>query len=480
VNSYDDDAPHHECGVFAIIGHPEAARLTYLGLYGLQHRGQESAGIISSDGELHYKHRGMGLVADVFDETSLDLLVGHMAVGHVRYSTAGGSNLNNAQPISGDLRHGPMAVAHNGTLVNANSLRYELMKSGALFFSTADSEVLLHLISHSVSENGLEDALGMAMRRVSGAFSTCVMGRSRLFGFRDPKGFRPLCIGKLDDSWILCSESCALDIINADYVREVAPGEIVELGPDGIKSYRYTEEQPETKCIFEYIYFAKPDSRIFGGSVYPMRKKIGAQLALECPVEADMVIPVPDSSTVAALGYSETSGIPYEFGIIRNHYIGRTFIEPQQRIRDFGAKIKYNPLPNLLEGKRVVIVDDSIVRGTTMRKIVKMIRRAGAKEIHLRVSSPMLQNPCYYGIDIPTRSELIAATHSLDEIAKHLRVDTLQYLSVQGLLKAADGLEGGFCDACFSGNYPVPFEDKRGCDDRIEYELDKPLLDGIE
>ncbi len=453
---YDEDKPRHECGVFGIINHPEASRLTYLGLYALQHRGQESAGIVSSDGERHYRHKGMGLVADVFHEAELDRLVGTAAVGHVRYSTSGSSSLQNAQPVAGDLALGPVAVAHNGNLVNALELRSELLSRGAVFSSTSDTEVLLHLIGSTFAET-LEDGIGAAMRRVSGAFSMAVLYRERLFGIRDPKGFRPFCIGRMKDTWILASETCALDIIDAQYVRDVEPGEIVELSAEGIKSYRFAERQPLAQCVFEYIYFAKPDSLIYGHPVYAVRKRIGEQLSLECPVEADMVIPIPDSSNVAALGYAQASGIPYEIGIIRNHYVGRTFIEPQQTIRDFGAKIKHNPLPGLLEGKRLVVVDDSIVRGTTTRKIVKMLRRAGAKEIHLRISSPMVMNPCFYGIDIPTRTELIAANSTLDEIRRHLRVDTLHYLSIEGLHKAAGAAGGGYCDACFSGNYPVKF-----------------------
>lgn len=455
MNRYDDK-PAHECGVFGIINHPEAARLTYLGLYALQHRGQESAGIVSSDGDRHYRHKGMGLVADVFHEAELNRLAGSAAVGHVRYSTTGSSSLSNAQPIAGDLTMGPVAVAHNGNLVNALELREDLLRQGSVFSSTSDTEVLLHLIASTFADT-LEDALGAAMRRVSGAYSMAVLYRERLFGIRDPRGFRPFCIGRFRDSWILSSETCALDIIDAEYVRDVEPGEIVELSSAGIKSYRFAERQPLAQCIFEYIYFAKPDSLIYGHPVYAVRKRIGEQLALESPVDADMVIPIPDSSNVAALGYSKASGLPYEIGIIRNHYVGRTFIEPQQTIRDFGAKIKHNPLPGLLEGKRLVVVDDSIVRGTTTRKIVKMLRRAGAREIHLRISSPMVMNPCFYGIDIPTRTELIAANSTLEEIRRHLRVDTLHFLSIEGLRKAAGGVPGGFCDACFSGVYPVKF-----------------------
>ena len=471
---HDHDKPMHECGVFAVMNHPEASHITYLGLYGLQHRGQESAGMVTSDGERHYAHKGMGLVADVFHEDELNRLAGGAAVGHVRYSTTGTSTLKNAQPISGELRYGPIAVAHNGNIVNAYTLRRELIEAGAVFSSTSDSEILLHLIGQTVADT-LEDALGVAMRRVHGAFSMAVLLRNRLFGIRDPRGFRPFCIGQLNDSWILTSETCSLDIIGAEYVRDVEPGEIVEITPEGIKSYHYAEPQPQAQCIFEYIYFAKPDSLVYGKPVYEVRKRIGAQLARENGVPADMVVPIPDSSNVAALGYSQESGIPYEIGIIRNHYIGRTFIEPQQSIRDFGAKIKHNPLPHTLAGKRLVVVDDSIVRGTTTRKIVKMLRRAGAAEVHLRISSPMVVNPCFYGIDIPTRAELIGATHTLEEIRKHLRVDTLHFLTIEGLHEAVGSGRTGFCDACFTGDYPVRFE-KTGKD---VLETSPLLLEGL-
>ncbi len=452
----------HHCGVFAIANHPEAANMTYLGLYALQHRGQESAGIVTSDsdnGGRARKYVGMGKVAEVFDETTVRALGGDRAVGHVRYSTTGQSDLRNAQPIHSEYHAGWVAVAHNGNLVNTLSMRSELEAKGSIFHSTTDSEILVHLLAHDQSGDFV-NAVKTAVRRMRGAFSMVIMNQDCVIGVRDPLGVRPLTMGTLDDATIFASETCALDIIGATPVRTVEPGEMVIVDRTGnVSSIRYAQEERYAQCIFEYIYFSRPDSSIYGVSVYPVRKNIGRVLSEECPIDADLVVPVPDSSIVAAIGYSEVSGIPMEWGLIRNHYIGRTFIEPTQRIRDFGARIKYNPVPGVLDGKRVIIVDDSIVRGTTMRKIVKMIRRAGAKEVHLRISAPTWTHPCFYGIDTPQRSKLIGATHTLEEIRKHLRVESIHYITVEGLHKAVGAKDGEYCDACFTGKYPIPFKE---------------------
>jgi amidophosphoribosyltransferase len=398
----------------------------------------------------------MGMVYDVFKQEALDGLPGEMAIGHVRYSTAGSSHLVNAQPILVDYARGPLAIAHNGNLVNAQVLRSELEERGSIFQSTSDSEVIVHLVARS-AEKDLRASLTEALRQVKGAYSLLVMDRENLIAARDSYGFRPLCLGKLQDAYVVASESCAFDIVDAEYIRELEPGELLVINRSGVHSYSIGNSRPARKglCIFELIYFSRPDSVIFGRDVERIRHNLGAALYREAPVEADLVIPVPDSSNAAALGYAHESGIPFEMGLIRNHYIGRTFIEPSQSIRDFGAKIKYNPLKTALQGKRVVVVDDSIVRGTTSRKIVKMIRSAGAKEIHTRISSPPITHPCFYGIDTPTRKELIASTHDIEEIRKYLRVDTLHYLSVEGLVKAAGGEPKDFCLACFTGNYPI-------------------------
>ncbi len=446
----------HECGVFGVFGHPEAANITYLGLYALQHRGQESAGIVSChEGRMH-RHREMGMVHDVFTEETLDRLSGESAIGHVRYSTTGSSLLVNAQPILVDYARGPLAIAHNGNLVNAQVLRAELEERGSIFQSTSDSEVIVHLVARS-PKKGLRDSLIEALRQVKGAFSLLVMDQENLIAARDPYGFRPLCLGKLKEAFLVASESCAFDIVDAEFVRELEPGELLVINRSGVHSFSVGDTKPSRMglCIFELIYFSRPDSVVFGRDVERVRQNLGAALHRERPVEADLVIPVPDSSNAAALGYFHESGIPFEMGLIRNHYIGRTFIEPSQSIRDFGAKIKYNPLKTALRGKRIVVVDDSIVRGTTSRKIVKMIRNAGAKEIHTRISSPPITHPCFYGIDTPTRKELIASTHEVEEIRKYLRVDTLHYLSVEGLVKAAGGERDDFCLACFTGDYPI-------------------------
>jgi len=444
------------CGIFGILGRPEAANLTYLGLYALQHRGQESAGIVVSDGESLHLERGMGHVAEVFTEARLRRLgKGTLAIGHVRYSTAGSSQLKNAQPIMAAYRHGGVALGHNGNLVNAHLLRAELERRGSIFSSTTDSEVIVHLIARSSSDD-LVEAAAEALGPVSGAYSLVVMNETELLGIRDPHGFRPLSLGRLKDAWVLASESCAFDLIEATFVRDLEPGEFLHITPRGMKSYRPLPPGRRSQCIFEYIYFARPDSLLFGQNVAIVRKALGRQLVHEAPAEADLVIPVPDSGVPAALGYSQESGIAFDHGLIRNHYVGRTFIEPQQNIRHFGVKIKLNPVREILEGKRVVVVDDSIVRGTTSRKIVGMVRSAGAREVHMRISSPPTMSPCYYGIDTPTRKELIASSHSVDEIRRYIRADSLGYLSMAGLLRAV-GKDNDFCHACFSMQYPVAF-----------------------
>jgi len=443
------------CGVFGILGSSEAPNLTYLGLYALQHRGQESAGIVASDGESLHLEKAMGLVADVFTEARLKRLKGSLAIGHVRYSTTGSSQLKNAQPILATCRHGTVALAHNGNLVNAQMLRSELEAQGSIFNSSTDSEVIVHLIARSKSDN-LVEATAEALGRVTGAYSLVIMNERELLGIRDPRGFRPLSLGKLGDAWVLASESCAFDLIDAKFVRDLEPGEFLHITRNGLKSYSPLSQSRSAQCIFEYIYFARPDSILFGQNVAGVRKALGRRLAEEAPAEADLVIPVPDSGVPAALGFSDRSGIPFDHGLIRNHYVGRTFIEPKQSIRHFGVKIKLNPVREILEGKRVVVVDDSIVRGTTSRKIVSMVRSAGAREVHMRISSPPTVSPCYYGIDTPTRKELIASSHSVDEICKYIRADSLGYLTMAGLLKAV-GKDTGFCHACFSMEYPVSF-----------------------
>ncbi|WP_225071336.1 amidophosphoribosyltransferase [Desulfuromonas sp. CSMB_57] len=454
------DKFNDECGVFGIYGHPEAANMTYLGLYALQHRGQESCGIAASDGTRLKTHLGRGLVADVFkDDEIFRQLPGQAAIGHVRYSTAGGNDIRNCQPIAVSYARGSVAVAHNGNLVNAQEVRNELEARGSIFSTTADTEVIIHLLAHSQSD-ALPDRIAEALRQVRGAYSLVFLTETRMVAVRDPHGFRPLVLGQLGDAFVVASETCALDLIEAKFVREVEAGEMLVFDQNGMTSFRPFEPQPYTPCIFEFVYFARPDSTVFGRQVYGMRKGFGRQLAREHGVEADIVIPVPDSGVPAAIGYAEESGIPFEMGLIRNHYIGRTFIEPQQSIRHFGVKIKLNAIREVLAGKRVVVIDDSVVRGTTSRKIIKMIRQAGAKEIHMRVSSPPTSYPCFYGIDTPTRKELIASSHTNAEICRYITADTLGYLSLEGMLKEAGALEGALgkcCEACFSGNYPVKF-----------------------
>ncbi len=451
------DKFHDECAVFGIYGHKEAANLAYLGLYALQHRGQEASGIISNDGEQFYVEKGQGLVADIFSQQALARLPGTMAIGHNRYSTAGGAGLKNVQPLSVNFAFGNLAVAHNGNLINATMLRSELEAYGAIFQSTSDTEVIIHLIAHSRADTLLDRVID-SLTQVRGAFSVVLMTDQGIVAARDPHGFRPLCLGRFRDAWIVASESCAFDLLDAEYVREIEPGELVVLDHQGVTSYKPFAQTKPAMCVFEYVYFARPDSRIFGGkAVYSIRKAFGRQLAKESQVDADIVIPVPDSGVPAALGYSEGSGFPFETGLIRNHYVGRTFIEPEQSIRHFGVKVKLNAVPEVLEGKRVVVVDDSLVRGTTSRKIVKMLRHAGAKEVHMRISSPPIVSPCFYGIDTPTKKELIAASHTTEEIRKYITADSLAYLSLEGMVRAAPGLPGHYCDACFTERYPISF-----------------------
>lgn len=453
-----DGKPKDECGIFGIYGNERAANLTYLGLYALQHRGQESSGIASSDGHHIYRYAGMGKVVDIFTEEHINNLHGPMAIGHNRYSTTGSSFLRNAQPFRSESILGPIVLAHNGNLTNAGALRYELERKGHIFQTTIDSEVIVHLMAKSGLDDFLE-ALIYALKQVRGAYSLLVMNRDRMYAVRDPYGFRPLVLGTLGQAHVVASETCAFDIIDAKYGREVEPGEIVELSDSGVRSFRPFEKRDQSLCVFEYIYFSRPDSTIFGRSVYDMRIRMGRMLARQEPVPADVVVPIPDSSVCAAIGYSRESGIPYELGLIRSHYIGRTFIEPSQKIRDFGAKIKYNVVKEAVAGKRIIVVDDSIMRGTTMRKIIKMFRNAGATEIHVRISAPPTQFPCFYGIDIPTRKELIAATHSIEEIRKYLRVDSIRYLTVDTLLGSLNEPDMRFCTACFNGNYPCELDE---------------------
>jgi amidophosphoribosyltransferase len=450
-----------ECGVFGIFGHPESANLTYLGLYALQHRGQESCGIVSSDGSRLWAWRGMGLVADIFKrDSTFENLPGRSAIGHVRYSTAGSSDFKNVQPIMVDYIRGSIAVAHNGNLVNAQDLRNELEQAGSIFSTTSDTEVIIHLLAKSQSDL-LSDRLAEALMAVKGAYSAVFLTETRMVAVRDPHGFRPLALGKLNESYVVASETCAFDLIEAEFIREIEPGELLLVDKHGLKSFKPFKPVPPAPCVFEFVYFARPDSTIFGKQVYQVRKELGRQLAREHAVEADVVIAVPDSGMPAAIGYAEESGIPFELGLIRNHYVGRTFIEPQQSIRHFGVKLKLNPVREILEGKRVVVVDDSLVRGTTARKIVKMIRAAGAREVHMRLSSPPTSFPCYYGIDTPSRKELISSSHTIEEIGRYITADTVGYLSREGMRAAVGVPEGSpsgyFCDACFSGDYPVKF-----------------------
>jgi amidophosphoribosyltransferase len=454
----DDGRPKEKCGVFGIYGTTRAANLTYLGLYALQHRGQESAGIASSDGDHIYRYAGMGKVNDIFTKEHIDNLQGNIAIGHNRYSTTGSSFLRNAQPFRSETILGPIVLSHNGNLTNAGSLRFDLERQGHIFQTSIDTEVIVHLMAKS-GETGLLEALIIALRQVRGAYSLLVMNRDAIYAVRDPYGFRPLVLGRLGNAWVVASETCAFDIIDAEYVREVEPGEIIEITAQGIRSHYPFEKREHSLCIFEYIYFSRPDSIIYGESVYEMRIAMGRMLAHQAPVEADIVVPIPDSSVCAAIGYSRESGIAYETGMIRSHYIGRTFIEPSQKIRDFGAKIKFNVVRAAVKGKRIIVVDDSIMRGTTMRKIIKMFRAAGASEIHVRIAAPPTRFPCFYGIDIPTHKELIASSHTTEEIRKYLRVDSIQYMTVESITESLHRPEKRFCTACFDGRYPCELEE---------------------
>src|SRR5688572_11186957 len=450
--------PKHYCGVFGIWGHPNAAELTYYGLYALQHRGQESAGIVTSDGHQFRIHKGMGLVSQIFNGEILHNLVGLMAVGHTRYSTTGASHLRNAQPLTVDCARGQIAIAHNGNLTNAIVLREELEAKGSIFQTTVDSEIILHLMAQP-SLNGHENNLLETIRRIEGAFSLVIMTEQELIGVRDPYGFRPLCLGQLGNGWVLASETCALDLIHAKFVRDVEPGEIVIIDKDGLRSIQaFPEHERRAFCIFEYVYFARPDSNINNRNVYKVRTEMGRELAREHPIKADIVVPVPDSGNSAALGYSMESGIPYEMAFVRNHYVGRSFLQPTQLIRDFNVRVKLNLISDLVKGKRVIIVDDSIVRGTTCKARVNNLKEAGAKEVHVLVSCPPHMNPCVYGIDFPDRSKLMAANYSLDEIRSYLNADSLAYLSQEGMVKATGHPANSFCMACYDGNYPVPYD----------------------
>ncbi len=459
-----DDGPKESCGVFGIYGHPEAAKLTYFGLYALQHRGQESAGIISSTGKMVYEHRHMGLVTEIFNQDILNNLRGHMASGHVRYSTTGSSILKNVQPFV--VNHGgkTLAIAHNGNLTNSRVLRTALEGRGSIFQTTMDSEVIVHLLARSIHQ-GLEQALVEMAMAIQGAYSCILMTEDKLIAFRDPNGWRPLCLGKLNDSYVVSSETCALDLIDATYVRDIEPGEILIIDEHGLKSLKPFAERPKTFCIFEFIYFARPDSNIFGRNVYAVRKKLGENLAKEYPLDVDFAMPFPDSGNYAAIGFCQASGIPLEMGMIRNHYVGRTFIEPTQSMRDFGVKVKLNPVRGLMEGKRVVIIEDSIIRGTTSRMRIKTLRQAGAKEVHMAVSCPPHRHPCYYGIDFSTRGELIAHDHTPKDIEQYIGVDSLCYLSLEGMIDATGISREQFCLACFNGNYPIKPEGEfsKGC-----------------
>jgi amidophosphoribosyltransferase len=453
--------------VMAVYGHPDAARMTYWGLYALQHRGQESAGIASSDGSDVTDIKGMGLVSEIFTDDVLAKLPGMMAIGHTRYSTTGDSALLNAQPISVESTKGLIAIAHNGNLVNLGNSKERLERDGAVFQTTSDSEIIIQLIAHS-KQSMLVDCIADSLAQVEGAFSIVMMTRNRIFAARDPHGFRPLSMGRIPgengapDTFVFASETCAFDLLHAKYEREVKPGELVMVSEDGVTSRYFDTTTKQASCIFEHVYFARPDSKIFGRWVQQSRAEMGRQLARESGVPADLIVPVPDSGVTAALGYAEESGIPFNLGLIRNHYVGRTFIQPEQRVRDFGVRMKLNPVRSLLEGKRVVLIDDSIIRGTTSRKIVRMVRAAGAKEVHLRISCPPTISPCFYGVDTPSKKDLIAANNSVEEICKYIEADSLAYLSLDGLLHCCtegDEQPNSYCTACYTGNYPTQWVD---------------------
>jgi amidophosphoribosyltransferase len=464
TNPYDDDKLREECGVFGILGHDSAAALTALGLHALQHRGQEAAGIVSADGDQFHTHHALGQVGDNFsDETVMAPLRGDAAIGHVRYATTGATLLRNVQPLYADFEFGGFALGHNGNLTNAYTLRKQLVRRGCLFRSTTDTEVIVHLMATS-RRGSVIDRLVEALRQVEGAFSLVCIARDVVIGVRDPYGVRPLVLGRLGDTDVICSETCALDIIGADFVRDVAPGEMVVLTRDGVQSLTPFQPAQRRFCIFEYIYFARPDSMVEGTSVYEVRKQIGMELAREFPVDADSVIPVPDSGVPAAIGYAAQSGIPFELGIIRNHYVGRTFIEPTDHIRHLGVKLKHNANRSFIEGKKVILVDDSIVRGTTSKKIVEMVRRAGAKEVHMRISSPPTRHSCFYGIDTPEKEKLLAHNLTVEEMRNYIEADSLAFLTIDGLYRAVgegrrDPANMRYCDACFTGEYPIRLTD---------------------
>jgi amidophosphoribosyltransferase len=451
------DKPREKCGVFGIYGHPEAARLTYFGLYALQHRGQESCGIVAGDGCRVSAHRGLGLVSEVFPREMLERLPGHLAIGHVRYSTTGSTLLINAQPFLVQHAGQTIAIGHNGTLTNAFQIRQSLEESGSIFQSTMDTEVIVHLMAKH-KKNGLVESLAAALAELKGSYSLVIATADKVIAARDPRGFRPLSIGALDSSWLVASETCAFDLVQADYFRDVEPGEIVVLDRDGLHSYKPFPPEPTKHCIFEFIYFARPDSRVFGKSVYQVRKRLGACLAREHPLEGDLVMPFPDSGTYAALGFADVMDMPFEMGVIRNHYVGRTFIQPSQTMRDFSVRIKLNPVKELLKGKRVIVVEDSIIRGTTTRSRVKSLREAGAKEVSMVVSCPPHRFPCYYGIDFSTKGELIASRQQVNQIRDYLGLDYLGYLSVEAMVEATELDSSNFCLSCFTGDYPVPLE----------------------
>ena len=445
-----------ECGVFGIFGHHESANMTYLGLYALQHRGQESAGIAVSDGGVVRVTKQMGYVADIFDSQTLSQLPGHAAIGHVRYSTAGESRLANAQPFLIDCAHGQFSICHNGNLTNADSLRNELVSQGSIFQSGSDTEVVLHLYARSKGRS-VEDAVIDSVTQLQGAFSFLMLTADRMIAVRDPHGFRPLALGRLGEAFVVCSETCALDLIGATYVRDVEPGELLIISAGGVKSLKPFGPAPLAHCVFEHVYFSRPDSYVFGKSVNEVRTNLGRVLAREQRVDADVVVPVPDSGVCAAMGFADEANIPLRMGLIRNHYVGRTFIQPQSSIRHFAVKVKLNPVRSILAGKRVILVDDSLVRGTTSRKIVRMVRAAGAKEVHVRISCPPTISPCFYGVDTPRRSELMAATHTLDEIRTYLDCDSVAYLSLDGLMRAVGEGSDHYCSSCYTGQYPVAF-----------------------
>ncbi|MDA0787047.1 MAG: amidophosphoribosyltransferase [Proteobacteria bacterium] len=473
----DPDKFHEECGVFGVFGTEDAAAFTALGLHALQHRGQEAAGIVSYDGKRFHPHRAMGLVGDIFgDRDVIDRLPGDSAIGHNRYSTTGETVLRNVQPLYAGYGFGGLALAHNGNLTNARQLRRELVQAGSLFQSTMDTEVIQHLIATS-REARLLDRVIEALRAVDGAYSLVALSRRKLIGARDPLGVRPLVLGQIGDAWVLASESCALDIIGADFVRDIEPGEIIVIDDEGVHSHKPALPTRKRFCIFEYIYFARPDSNVDGRNVYEARKAIGAEMAREAPVDADLVIPVPDSGVPAAIGYAAEAGIPFELGLIRNHYVGRTFIEPTDEIRHLGVRLKHNANRGQLDGKRVILVDDSIVRGTTSKKIVEMVRNAGATEVHVRISSPPTKSPCFYGIDTPEASELLAANHDVDGIRRLIGADSLAYVSMDGLYRAMGETAGRnndapqYCDACFSGEYPIALTDMNDTDNTSQMSL---------